>query len=55
MKTTRNIVICVLSIAAVVMAYFCVTSVTTPSTFENTRAEGDVAVIKNVVDRRTAA
>ena len=37
MKTTRNIVICLLSIAAVVMAYFCVTSVTTPIKFENTR------------------
>ena len=54
MKTTRNIVICVLSIAAVVMAYFCVTSVTTPIKFENTRAEREVAVIKNLVDLRTA-
>ena len=54
MKTTRNIVICLLSIAAVVMAYFCVTSVTTPIKFENTRAEREVAVIKNLVDLRTA-
>jgi len=54
MKTTRSIVICVLSIAAVVMAYFCVTSVTTPIKFENTRAEREVAVIKNLVDLRTA-
>ena len=54
MKTTRNIVICVLSIAAVVMAYFCVTSVTTPIKFENTRAQREVAVIKNLVDLRTA-
>ena len=54
MKTTRNIVICVLSIAAVVMAYFCVTSVTTPIKFENTRAEREVAGIKNLVDLRTA-
>ena len=54
MKTTRNIVICVLSIAAVVMAYFCVTSVTTPIKFENTRAEREVAVIKSLVDLRTA-
>ena len=54
MKTTRNIVICVLSIVAVVMAYFCVTSVTTPIKFENTRAEREVAVIKNLVDLRTA-
>ena len=54
MKTTRHIVICVLSIAAVVMTYFCVTSVTTPIKFENTRAEREVAVIKNLVDLRTA-
>ena len=54
MKTTRNIVICVLSIAAVVMAYFCVTSVTTPIKFENTRAEREVVVIKHLVDLRTA-
>ena len=54
MKATRNIVICLLSIAAVVMAYFCVTSVTTPIKFENTRAEREVAVIKNLVDLRTA-
>lgn len=54
MKATRNIVISLLSIAAVVMAYFCVTSVTTPIKFENTRAEREVAVIKNLVDLRTA-
>ena len=54
MKATRAIVICVLSIAAVVMAYFCVTSVTTPIKFENTRADREVAVIKNLVDLRTA-
>jgi len=54
MKTTRTIVICVLSIAAIVMCYFCVTSVTTPIKFENTRAEREVAVIKNLVDLRTA-
>ena len=54
MKTTRTLVICLLSIAAVVMAYFCATSVTTPIKFENTRAEREVAVIKNLVDLRTA-
>ena len=54
MKTTRNIVICALGIAAVVMCYLCVTSVTTPIKFENTRAEREVAVIKNLVDLRTA-
>ena len=54
MKTTRNLVICVLAVAAVVMAYFCVTSVTTPIKFENTRAEREVTVIKHLVDLRTA-
>ncbi len=54
MKATRNIVICLLSIAAIVMAYFCVTSVTTPIKFENTRVQREVAVIKNLVDLRTA-
>ncbi len=54
MKTTRSLVICLLSIAAVVMAYFCVTSVTTPIKFENKRAEREVVVIKHLVDLRTA-
>ena len=54
MKTTRTIVICALSIAAVLMCYFCVTSVTTPIKFENTRAEREVTVIKRLVDLRTA-
>ncbi len=54
MKTTRAIVICALSIAAVVMCYFCVTSVTTPIKFENTRAERELVVIKHLVDLRTA-
>lgn len=54
MKTTRNLVICLLGIAAVVMAYFCVTSVTTPIKFEKTKAARDVEVIKHLVDLRTA-
>jgi len=54
MKTTRNLVISILAVAAVVMAYFCVTSVTTPIKFENTRAEREVTVIKHLVDLRTA-
>ena len=33
---------------------FCVTSVTTPIKFENTRAEREVVVIKHLVDLRTA-
>ncbi|MBO4689450.1 MAG: hypothetical protein J5621_01105 [Paludibacteraceae bacterium] len=36
------------------MAYFCVTSVTTPIKFENTRAQREVVVIKKLVDLRTA-
>lgn len=54
MKASRIIVICVLSIAVVVMAVFCVKSVTTPIKFEDTRAQREVAVIKNLVDLRTA-
>ena len=54
MKATRLILICALSIAAVVMCYFCVTSVTTPIKFENTRAEREVTVFKHLVDLRTA-
>ena len=36
------------------MAIFCVQSVTTPIKFEQTRAEREVAVIKHLVDLRTA-
>jgi len=54
MNTTRPIVICALSIAAVVMAVFCVKSVTTPIKFENTRVEREQKVIKHLVDLRTA-
>ena len=54
MKATRIILICTLSVAAVVMCYFCVTSVTTPIKFENTRTEREAAVIRNLVDLRTA-
>lgn len=54
MKATRTLLICLLSIAVVAMAYFCVTSVTTPIKFEDTRIEREVAVIKNLVDLRTA-
>ena len=46
--------ICALSIAAILMCYFCVTSVTTPIKFEKTRAEREVTVIKHLVDLRTA-
>jgi len=51
---TRTIVICTLAVAAVLMAIFCVQSVTTPIKFEETRASREVAVIKHLVDLRTA-
>ena len=54
MKSTRTIVVSTLAIAAVLMALFCVQSVTTPIKFEDTRAKREVAVIKNLVDLRTA-
>ena len=54
MKASRIIIVCLLTCAAVVMAYFCVTSVTTPIKFEDTRAQREVSVIKNLVDIRTA-
>ena len=54
MKATRTIVVCTLAVAAVLMAIFCVQSVTTPIKFEDTRAQREVAVIKNLVDLRTA-
>ena len=54
MKASRAIVISALAIAVVVMGIFCVKSVTTPIKFENTRAEREVAVIKHLVDLRTA-
>lgn len=43
-----------LTIAAVVMAYFCVMSVVTPISFENTRTEREVAVVQNLMHIRTA-
>ncbi|MBO5618413.1 MAG: hypothetical protein J5902_00325 [Paludibacteraceae bacterium] len=54
MKASRVIVTCTLAVAAVVMGYFCVMSVVTPIQFEDTRAAREVAVIKNLVDLRTA-
>ena len=54
MKATRFLIIGLLALAVVVMGIFCVKSVTTPIKFENTRAEREVAVIKTLVDLRTA-
>ena len=54
MKATRTIVACTLGVAAVIMLIFCIQSVTTPIKFEDTRAQREVAVIKNLVDLRTA-
>ena len=54
MKATRTFVVCALAVAAVVMVIFCVQSVTTPIKFEETRAQREISVIKNLVDLRTA-
>ena len=54
MKATRTFAVCTLAVAAVVMVIFCVQSVTTPIKFEETRAQREVSVIKNLVDLRTA-
>ena len=54
MKATRAFAVCTLAVAAVVMVIFCVQSVTTPIKFEETRAQREVSVIKNLVDLRTA-
>ena len=43
-----------LCVAAVVMGYFCVMSVVTPISFENTRQAREVAVIQNLMHLRTA-
>lgn len=51
---SRVIVVCTLAVAAIVMAVFCVQSVTTPIKFEDTRAQRELSVIKNLVDLRTA-
>ncbi len=54
MKASKVLTIFVLSVAACLMAYFCVMSVVTPIQFEDTRAQREVGVIKNLVDLRTA-
>lgn len=54
MNSNRLIVVCTLAVAAVITAIFCVQSVTTPIKFEDTRAQREVEVIKNLVDLRTA-
>lgn len=54
MKNEKIILSSLLGIAAVVLAYFCVDSVVTPIQFENTRADREVAVVKNLVAIRTA-
>ena len=54
MKTTRIILNCLLAIAAIAMAYFCVMSVVTPIRFEETRAEREVAVVQHLIHLPTA-
>lgn len=53
MKTRITMQI-LLAIAVVAMGYFCVMSVVTPIKFEETREAREVAVIKHLVDIRTA-
>lgn len=51
---TKVILNCCLGVAALVLAYFLVDSVVTPIKFEETRAEREVSVVKNLVALRTA-
>lgn len=54
MKAAKTIVISSLSVAAVVMAYFCIMSVVTPIQFEETRTIREANVINHLVYLRTA-
>lgn len=54
MKNGKIIVVCLLSLAAIMLAWFCVDSVVTPIQFDNTRTEREPAVIKNLIAIRTA-
>lgn len=51
---TNVIVNCCLGVAAVALAWFLIDSVVTPIQFEETRAEREVSVVKNLVALRTA-
>lgn len=51
MKTTFRVI---LGLAICFLCYICVMSVVTPINFENTRAERETAVVKNLVAIRTA-
>jgi len=51
MKTTFRIL---LAVAIIFLAYICVDSVVTPIQFEETRAQREVDVVKNLVHIRTA-
>ncbi len=54
MKASRIILICALGAAAVLMAVFCVQSVTTPIKFEQVRLEREAVVIQHLMDLRSA-
>lgn len=54
MKATKAIMITLLTVAVVVMAYFCIMSVVTPIQFEEQRTAREVDVVKNLVNLRTA-
>ena len=54
MKTTRIIFRILLAGAVVLLAWLCIDSVVTPIKFEETRAERETAVIRNLVHIRAA-
>ena len=54
MKATKITVISLLVLSAIIMAYFCVTSVLNPIQFQEKRIERESAVINNLVDLRKA-
>ena len=54
MKATRISLICVLCVAAVILAVMNVKSVTTPIKFDSTRESREVAIKQHLIDLRAA-
>ena len=54
MKATRISLICVLCVAAVILAFMNVKSVTTPIKFDSTRESREVAIKQHLIDLRAA-
>lgn len=54
MKATRISLICVLCVAAVILAFMNVKSVTTPIKFDKTRESREVAIKQHLIDLRAA-